>query len=84
MNGEAPAMRANPVRHRLIRNPSGDRHVRRQACLIGVSWYTPAISNSVAPTTGLVTSIIDEMNRSFARRRWSAVAPRLNRAHTTR
>jgi hypothetical protein len=28
---------ANPLRHRLIKNPSGDWHVRRQACLIGVN-----------------------------------------------
>ena len=66
-------------RHRLMRNPSGDWHVRRHACLSGVIWYTPAITNNVAPAVRLANlhhRRDDQQRREQALKRGGAHAER--------
>jgi len=74
----------SPSRQSLIRKPSGERHVRRQAVLRGVYWKTPAMKRSVPLRAGDVLTIIGETQPSDCRAHCVAVAAPLNAVHSAK
>ena len=73
-----------PGRQCAVTKAKGDRQCCRQACLSGVSWYSPAASSTPAPNQRLVATIIGDSNAARSSRNCSNVATRLKPVQAVR